>query len=146
MPDKNKTLYEVLGVKPDAKMTDIGRAYNRIRADLEKEHAAPNPRFAALAKVAYETLSDPQRREAYDESLREPVKVRSKRGLFALVAGVAVLVAAAVGANLFMKPRGPAAPVEKVVTSEELVENVGNRVGRLRSALMSGECTTSARR
>ncbi|HXM76680.1 MAG TPA: DnaJ domain-containing protein, partial [Thermoanaerobaculia bacterium] len=69
MTNNNKTLYEVLGVARNAKITDIGRAYNRIRSEMQKEASAPSPRFAAMAKVAYETLSDPVRRAEYDATL-----------------------------------------------------------------------------
>ena len=62
MAQNKKTLYEVLGVSPNAKNTDIGLAYNRFRAAMQKEDAAPDPRGAAMAKVAFETLSDPERR------------------------------------------------------------------------------------
>ena len=62
MASDHKTLYEVLGVRRGASATEIGRAYERIRAEMRKENVAPNPRLAAMAKVAYETLSDPERR------------------------------------------------------------------------------------
>jgi hypothetical protein len=138
MPDK--TLYDVLGVPRNAKATDIGRAYNRIRAEMQKEDAAPNPRLAAQAKVAYDTLYDPQRREAYDATLEAPHRKRSRRGVIALVAGVVILGAAAFAAQYFQRSRTAAAvTAEKSITREELVEAVAPRVGRVHSALISGE-------
>ena len=49
MPPNNQTFYEILGVGRNAKATDITRAYARIRADMQKETTAPNPRLAAMA-------------------------------------------------------------------------------------------------
>ncbi|HEX7403994.1 MAG TPA: DnaJ domain-containing protein, partial [Usitatibacter sp.] len=69
MSQNNKTHYEVLGVPRDAKVTDIVRAYKRIRANQDKETAAPDARLLAVAKAAYDTLSDPDRRDEYDRSL-----------------------------------------------------------------------------
>src|SRR6266545_4961771 len=66
------TLYEILGVARDAKLTDIGRAYNRLRAQMQDEDAPPDPRGAAAIREAYEILSDDGRRAAYDASLRNP--------------------------------------------------------------------------
>lgn len=135
-----KTLYEVLGVPRNAKATDIGRAYNRIRAEMQKENAAPNPRLAAQAKVAYDTLYDPQRREAYDATLEAPRRKRSRRGMIALVAGIAILGVAAFAAQYFQRSRTTAgATPEKTITREELIEAVAPRVGRVHTALISGE-------
>jgi hypothetical protein len=57
--------YETLGLKPDATSSEIARAFAR-------EMSVFRPRaFGGLADVtvAYETLRDPARRRAYDESL-----------------------------------------------------------------------------
>ena len=67
-----ETLYDVLGVPRDAADRDIARAYRRVKAELESDRTAPDPRRTALLREAYEVLSDPQRRDAYDESLRGP--------------------------------------------------------------------------
>ena len=37
------TLYEILGVSRDAKLTDLGRAYNKFRAEQQDETVAPDP-------------------------------------------------------------------------------------------------------
>lgn len=58
-------LYGLLGLKPTASADDIGRAFVR-------EMRSPKPRpFGGLAQVsmAYETLRDPVKRRAYDESI-----------------------------------------------------------------------------
>lgn len=102
MPDKKPgTLYEVLGVKPDAKTTDITRAYKRITTQLASETAAPDPRLAARAKVAYETLSDPAKRDEYDRSLRAAAVKRPARRWTGAVVGVATLIAAVAVASMY---------------------------------------------
>lgn len=68
------TLYDILGVDPEASGEQIRRAY---RAAARKLHPDANPspdaeaRFKELAN-AYETLADPERRQAYDISLATP--------------------------------------------------------------------------
>src|ERR1700686_637654 len=66
------TLYDILGVSRDAKLTDIGGAYNKFRAEMNDETMPPNPRRAALMREAFEILYDPEKRAAYDQSLRAP--------------------------------------------------------------------------
>ncbi len=63
-------LYEVLGVARDADQEEIKRAY---RAAVKKFHpdAEGNSYFFRLIQQAYETLSDPDRRAAYDRTGRE---------------------------------------------------------------------------
>jgi DnaJ-class molecular chaperone len=63
-------LYETLGVKRDASVDDIRKAYRKL---ARKHHPDVNPgnkvsedRFKAVS-AAYEVLSDPKRRAAYDE-------------------------------------------------------------------------------
>jgi hypothetical protein len=145
MANNNKTLYEVLGVARNAKITDIGRAYNRIRSELQKEASAPSPRLAAMAKVAYETLSDPARRAEYDATLGSgvlPKQAAKGRGTTVIVASVVALIAIA-GAGYYFLARGPARTVghqgEKVLSPQEIAQAVAPHVGRLQGALISGE-------
>lgn len=62
--------YDVLGVAPTASSVEIRRAYRerarRLHPDVNRAADAAE-RFAALAE-AYDTLSDPMRRRAYDLS------------------------------------------------------------------------------
>ena len=62
-------LYDVLGVARDADSDEIKRAY---RAAAKKFHpdAEGNSYFFRLIQQAYETLSDPDRRAAYDRTGR----------------------------------------------------------------------------
>jgi curved DNA-binding protein CbpA len=61
--------YAVLGVHPGASPTDIDRAYRRAaratHPDLHPNDGSAAERFRA-ATIAYETLSDPERRASYD--------------------------------------------------------------------------------
>lgn len=121
MPDKKTgTLYEVLGVKHDAKTTDITRAYKRITTQLASETAAPDARLAARAKVAYEILSDPGKRDEYDKSLRVAATKKPARHVTALIAGIAVLVAAAIVASMYAT-RSKEAQAAGPLTSEQLL-------------------------
>jgi hypothetical protein len=68
MAATKKTLYDILGIPRDANSIDIGLAHDKRRHELQ--HAAPqDPSALAFLHEAYEVLSDPQRRAAYDASL-----------------------------------------------------------------------------
>ncbi len=66
-------LYQLLGVARDAPATDIAHAYRRkargTHPDSRPRDADAPARFRALAE-AYQVLSDPTRRAAYDRALR----------------------------------------------------------------------------
>lgn len=62
------TLYEILGVRPDADDAALGRAY---RQRAKQCHPDRNPERGELFKQladAYAVLSDPERRRRYDET------------------------------------------------------------------------------
>jgi serine protease Do len=63
-----KSLYEILGVEPDANEMDIGLAHQRRTYEL-KRIAQPDPNALGLVQQAFEILSSPKRRAAYDASL-----------------------------------------------------------------------------
>ena len=62
-------LYQTLGVDPQAAPEEIKRAYRRLARELHPDANPDDPeaeaRFKEVAR-AYETLSDPQRRQRYD--------------------------------------------------------------------------------
>ena len=63
-------LYETLGVKRDASVEDIRKAYRKLakkhHPDINPGNKAAEDRFKAVS-AAYEVLSDPKRRAEYDE-------------------------------------------------------------------------------
>lgn len=68
--DPARTHYQTLGVEPGATAEEIRRAY-RALAKRHHPDTGPSGSSAAFAAVAaaYEVLSDPAARRAYDESL-----------------------------------------------------------------------------
>jgi S1-C subfamily serine protease len=68
MAGQKKTLYEILGITQDANSLDIGLAYQRRTAELNR--AVPqDPHAMAFVHQAHEVLANPARRAAYDASL-----------------------------------------------------------------------------
>jgi DnaJ-class molecular chaperone len=63
-----KTLYQILGVPRDANNLDIGMAHDRRVQEMDRT-VHPDPSQAALVQQAWEILSDPNRRAAYDARL-----------------------------------------------------------------------------
>ena len=137
MAQDRKTLYEVLGVPRNAKLTDIGRAYNRIRADQAKEAAAPDARLLLAAKAAHDTLSDPDRRDEYDRSLADARFTAKHRKGVVVAASLAGVLAVGAGYYFVSRAAGPAA--EKPLDPIELLAAVSPQIGRVQMALMSGE-------
>jgi hypothetical protein len=137
MVERIETLYDVLGVPRDAKVTDITRAYNRHKSQVTRDDAAPDLKRESKIKEAYETLADPDRRDAYDRSLIAPDRKYASR-IRAIVIGV-VGVALAGGWLLFM--RGSSAPTIKARPSDEILNDVAISVARVHSIDMSGQTT-----
>ena len=66
---KFKDYYASLGVERDASADDIKKAYRKLarkyHPDVAKEEGAEE-RFKEISE-AYQTLSDPEKRQAYDD-------------------------------------------------------------------------------
>lgn len=67
-PHPKKTLYQILGVPRDANNLDIGMAHDQRLREMDRT-VHPDPSQAALVQQAWEILSDPKRRAAYDSQL-----------------------------------------------------------------------------
>jgi molecular chaperone DnaJ len=67
---KKRDYYEVLGVNRDASDEDIKKAYRKLAMKHHPDRNPDNPKAEEQfkeAKEAYEVLSDPQKRPAYDQ-------------------------------------------------------------------------------
>jgi curved DNA-binding protein CbpA len=87
------TLYELLGVTPDASVAQIQEGFRRQQMALEKARAGLSPEEwkdrAQLLRVAYSTLSDVSARVGYDAKLRPAPPVPEVAAALALVPAVA---------------------------------------------------------
>ena len=64
----NQDLYQALGVDPGASDRDIKAAYRRRAAEHHPDKGGDTEQFLAV-QLAYDTLSDPGRRDRYDTVL-----------------------------------------------------------------------------
>ncbi|QJR09574.1 hypothetical protein DSM104443_00623 [Usitatibacter rugosus] len=67
-PAKKRSLYDILGVQRDAMAIDIGVAYKKRLAEMERRPGT-DPQEIALVREAYHILCQPKEREAYDASM-----------------------------------------------------------------------------
>jgi molecular chaperone DnaJ len=67
--DKPKDYYQLLGVPRDASRTAIKRAFKRLAREYEPRGGETSRDAFAELQVAYETLSDDERRRRYDDEL-----------------------------------------------------------------------------
>jgi curved DNA-binding protein CbpA len=65
-----KSHYEVLGVKRDAKPEQIKHAYRRLamKHHPDRNGDGHDPKAMTAIQIAYDVLSDPERRQRYDET------------------------------------------------------------------------------
>jgi DnaJ-class molecular chaperone len=76
--------YEILGVNADADADTIKRAYRSLASKNHPDKGGDTARFQEI-QIAYDTLSDPERRGQYDHQLNNPfvgMKFRSNPGAF----------------------------------------------------------------
>jgi hypothetical protein len=139
MPAPRQNYYEVLGIPRTAKLNDVGRAYNRHKSELQKEDAAPDPKRAALLKEAYETLSDLDRRAAYDKSLVATKRRKGTKGAAVWGGAIAAGTAAVVASYLTLRP-----PPERPAgarSAEDIAQAATLAVGRVQRLDISGAAT-----
>jgi len=67
MAQPKKSLYEILGIPRDANSIDVGLAYEQAHTAMQR--GTLDPSNEPLLHEAFEVLSDPKRRAAYDASL-----------------------------------------------------------------------------
>jgi DnaJ-class molecular chaperone len=63
--------YEILGVNADADADTIKRAYRSLASKNHPDKGGDTARFQEI-QIAYDTLSDPERRSQYDHQLTNP--------------------------------------------------------------------------
>lgn len=137
---KNKlTYYEVLDVPRNARNTDIGRAYKRLKASLTRETVAPDPEREALVDEAHATLFDSDRRAAYDQSLVVPDRQRRVSGTIYVLGAIVALGAIGYGAYLYTLPKAVPPPTGR--DPQDILYAASLAVGRLESIDMGGQAT-----
>ncbi len=134
MAETKPTHYQALGVSADAKITEINRAFARLHGELQKEDAAPDPVRAKILREAHETLSDPQRREAYDASLREKRSTGKRRVVIAAAA-----LAAVGGASAYYLLQPPPKPVGPARAIDQILAEGSHAMARVEAIDMSGQ-------
>lgn len=71
--DRPKDYYQLLGVRRDASLTTIKKAFRRLARLHQPERAEAAQSVLRELQVAFETLSDVERRRRYDDELcRQP--------------------------------------------------------------------------
>ena len=81
-----ENLYNTLGVAPTATAEEIRKAYRSLAMRYHPDrstHAGAEARFNAI-KTAYERLSDPKQRAAYDQGLNNRIIIDSENEARAL--------------------------------------------------------------
>jgi len=72
--------YLILGLSPQATISEIKRAYRRLAKQYHPDHHGPDTVPFLTIQEAYSVLSDPARKKSYDRSLRDRAqKSRSPR-------------------------------------------------------------------
>ena len=138
MSASRRTHYEELGVRQNAIPTEIERAWRQYREESARPSAVPDRLREGRMRAAYETLSDPVKRAAYDDSLRAPQARDRPKGSLAAVLGVLVLAAVA-GAAYMMRPAPP--PPAGSLATQELSHTASQAMARVESVDLSGQST-----
>jgi curved DNA-binding protein len=73
--------YQILGVKEDATPEEIKKAYRKMANQHHPDKGGDQNKFKDIS-VAYDTLSDPQKRSEYDQTRRGGPQVKFNSGNF----------------------------------------------------------------
>ena len=140
MARDTRTHYQMLGISPDATPDDVWRAHRKHQAALQDDATAPDLRAAMLAQTAYEVLSDPARRAAYDEQLRASGKVARRaleRRRLRIGGAVAAVAVAGAAAWLVFQPAATSTPHE----AGDILADASLAIGRVQLVEISGRTT-----
>ena len=70
----NKNYYEILGIKRTSSQEEIKKAFRKLASKFHPDRYSDNTKFAEdmmkNINVAYQVLSDPEKKDAYDKWLR----------------------------------------------------------------------------
>ena len=139
MSPSRQSHYEVLGVRPGAKPSDIVRAHDRLLAEFRNPATPPDSRREALVGEAFAVLSDAARRKDYDASLADaPSTPKSRRP--ALIAGAVVAVAGA-AAYFLLTPGTPPAAAGRAI--KDIQADASRSIGRVQVIDLSGKATAT---
>ncbi len=139
MSERHPNYYELLGIEPGAKHTDIHLAFNRKMRAAKRDDTVPDLKYETKLQEAFGVLSDLDKREAYDRKL---AAARLKPSFGAKGAAFAVVAIAAVAGGIYYytlkKPAEEAARAPGK-SKEEIVASATPAVGRLQSMDMGGK-------
>ena len=136
MAAQKETYYDILGVPRNAKNTDINRAYNKLIKANQREDVPPDARRDVRIQEAYATLSDLDRREAYDKSLI----VTKAKGGGQLIAAASLIVLVVGGAGYYFADLSSEEAARKATRStQEIRADASRSVGRVQAIDISGK-------
>ena len=137
MAARIQTHYEILGIPRDAKNIEVGKAYNRAKAELNSETVPPDPRRAILLDKAYATLSDEEQRAAYDATLAQERTVRRSRKRVGLWVGMLTGALVLAGYFFYESPESAAQRAD----AETIRNATALALARVESIDVSGKIT-----
>lgn len=137
MTAPRESLYEALGVAPDARPGEIVRAYERLAADFALDTTPPDPRREARIREAFQVLADEAKRAQYDRSLASGVAPAHAGDRTRIVAMAGLAAALVVALAWYFSGPGEA-PGKPGRPASEIQAEVGGSVGRVRAIDLSG--------
>ncbi len=137
MAKEQRTHYETLGVKPNVKHHELTFLYDRLMSARKREDAPPDQKADTALRNAFDVLSDPDRREAYDRELAL-ARLKPPSGRRNQVIAVAFVVLVGAGVGWYAMKRGTPEPLAHARPVEQVKEEANLAVARLQSTDMSG--------